>query len=68
MEQREWMNTIRLVRKVANKVSDGKSNGLTIQEVKEIQTRMNSWYRKEISEDLILVVLKGYSHYVIKYE
>jgi hypothetical protein len=68
MTQQEWINTIRLVSKVANKVSDGESNKLTISEVKEIQTRINSWYRKEISEDIILVVLKGYSHYVVNYE
>ena len=68
MTTQEWGNTIRLVTKVANKVYDGKNNEITIKQVKEIQVRINSWYRKMMPEGLILVVLKGYSHYVIRYE
>ena len=68
MTTQEWINTVRLVTKVANKVYDGKNNEITIQQVKEIQVRINSWYRKMMPEELILVVLKGYSHYVIRYE
>ena len=68
MTTQEWTNTVRLVTKVANKVYDGKNNEITIQQVKEIQVRINSWYRKMMPEELILVVLKGYSHYVIRYE